>query len=771
MRVAFTHLILIFFCWPQLSSANNEPLIFGWFEVPPYYSNLNGEPIGFSVDLISRISELADFDFEYLLFDDIPTLFKAQINGDVHIQPGVASLPGLAETNLFSRPVAETNIRLFVRADRANNKDYSEPRNKRIGVAKPSAGSGDSELLQRNQLIDAPNDTVLLHQLLSGQIDGVVVPQERLMAAAYSIRLEQRIAPVGKAIRKFDRVVALHNSRSELMPRINAAIAEMEASGELADLQQKWFLTASPVQPEVLTVGIAHSPPNIIVSENGAVSGYSVEVFQALAERAGLAYEYQKLPSEAFLVTPENLTVDILPFVYTSSESQGRIDATLPIASIPVNAFVRADNTVTSLQELYGKKTAMNTSMKPLALQAGLNAKNIVLHDYNMDLATSLTTGEVDAIFGSKANISALFSLIEQEDDIRSLEEDALQVAVGIGLRRGLGAVRETLNAVIPGYLISDDYQALQKKWFAQPVYWTDLRIKQFIASIALLVFGLVAYSLWQRLQQRKIVFKNQQRELALEREHTEELDKLVKELKRSNRELDEFAYIASHDLKEPMRGIAINANFLTREGLPEKNQKRVDRMVELTTRMEKLISDLLFYSRLGRGGDALKTVDPRTVIEGIDKELTEWLVEKNSKIVVVSDLPLIKGQKPKIKTIFQNLIVNGLKFNDSEMGIVEIGFSEETTVYGDRQFNKFYVRDNGIGIAEKHRDKVFQIFQQLNSKMQYGPGTGAGLSFVRKIIEDSGGNITFISQPGRGTTFYFSLPLAETEHQERLQP
>ncbi|UWS79082.1 ATP-binding protein [Phaeobacter sp. G2] len=323
--------------------------------------------------------------------------------------------------------------------------------------------------------------------------------------------------------------------------------------------------------------------------------------------------------------------------------------------------------------------------------------------------------------------------------------------------------MRERLDAVIPGYLISDKYAALHQEYFGVPRFWTPTRIYTafgFGAAVALFLLALL-YVQRQRQRQKMLDFAHQQRELEREQAHTETLGKVITELERSNRELDEFAYIASHDLKEPLRGIAINASFLAREQLSEKGNERVERMLLLAKRMEQLVSDLLFFSRLGRGEKVMKDVDTSHIVEGIEKELKEWMTERQGEIQCSADLPWIYAERSKVKTVFQNLIVNALKYNDSDTKTVQVGFSPEATANEMILHDVFWVRDNGIGIEDKNRDKIFRIFQRLNREELYGAGTGAGLSFVRRIIEKYGGTITFESDPESGTTFYFSMPLA----------
>lgn len=243
------------------------------------------------------------------------------------------------------------------------------------------------------------------------------------------------------------------------------------------------------------------------------------------------------------------------------------------------------------------------------------------------------------------------------------------------------------------------------------------------------------------------------------EQAHAAALEQLVTELERSNRELDDFAYIASHDLKEPLRGIAINADLLNEENLTTKGKQRVKRLKSLSVRMEKLITDLLNYSKLGRGQRVFKDIDTRNLVDEIGGDLNEWMVEQNATIEIDGELPCVFAERSKVKTIFQNLIVNGFKYNRSPAKTIHIGFDINEGGNG-----AFYVRDNGIGIDPEHHERVFRIFSRLHGDDVFEPGSGAGLSFVRKIIEDYSQGISISSELGEGSTFWFSLPLSQVK-------
>jgi light-regulated signal transduction histidine kinase (bacteriophytochrome) len=233
-------------------------------------------------------------------------------------------------------------------------------------------------------------------------------------------------------------------------------------------------------------------------------------------------------------------------------------------------------------------------------------------------------------------------------------------------------------------------------------------------------------------------------------------------QLERSNQELDDFAYIASHDLKEPLRGLFNHASFLLedyQDKLDEDGVRRLKRLSQLSQRMERLVNDLLYFSRLGRAELAIQETDLNGVVDEIRLMMEAMLTERHARVIVPRSLPRIVCDKPRVTEVFRNLITNAVKYNDKAKRIVEIGFREAVNTCDGPEWNVFYVRDNGIGIAAEFYDEIFRIFKRLNNTPDgQEPGTGVGLTFVKKIVERHGGRIWLESAPGKGTTFYFNL-------------
>jgi PAS domain S-box-containing protein len=242
------------------------------------------------------------------------------------------------------------------------------------------------------------------------------------------------------------------------------------------------------------------------------------------------------------------------------------------------------------------------------------------------------------------------------------------------------------------------------------------------------------------------------------ERYRSEEaLSRQAAELARSNADLEQFAYVASHDLQEPLRMVASYTQLLARRyrgKLDEDADEFIGYVVDGVTRMQALINDLLAYSRVGTRGSGFDRVD---VVRLVDRLLIDLgpAIEEADAVVVRGPLPAVHGDPVQLGQLFLNLLSNAIKFRGAQAPRVEV------SAVRDGPMLRFSVSDNGIGIAPEFQDRIFVIFQRLHSRDEY-PGTGIGLAICKKIVERHGGTIWLDSRPGAGTTFHFTLPPAE---------
>ena len=247
-----------------------------------------------------------------------------------------------------------------------------------------------------------------------------------------------------------------------------------------------------------------------------------------------------------------------------------------------------------------------------------------------------------------------------------------------------------------------------------------------------------------------------------------EQVGQLNSDLSRSNAELDAFAHIASHDLKEPLRGLHNYATFLQEsysERIDADGQNKLATLVRLTQRMEDLIDSLLLFSRVGREDLRVQEADLNEVLAGVLDVLQPRLEQDHVQVRVPRPLPSVRVDRVRAGEVFNNLISNAVKYNDKPQRWIEIGFvspAERGTLdlppgLGDTGVI-WYVRDNGIGIRDRHHENIFRIFKRLHARDQYGGGTGAGLTIARKLVERHGGQLWVQSVLGEGSTFYFTL-------------
>lgn len=236
--------------------------------------------------------------------------------------------------------------------------------------------------------------------------------------------------------------------------------------------------------------------------------------------------------------------------------------------------------------------------------------------------------------------------------------------------------------------------------------------------------------------------------------ERSLEVEKAMADLGRSNKELEQFAYVASHDLQEPLRVIAGYLQLIERryrERLDADGEQFINYVVEAVYRMQQLIADLLEYSRVGTRGRPPAPADMEAILAQATQALQKS-IDESGAMVTHDPLPTVTGDWMQLAQLLQNLIANAIKFHGHERPEIHVSAAAE-----DSQW-RFSVRDNGIGIEPQYWAQIFLIFQRLHTRQKY-KGTGIGLAICKRIVERHGGRIWLDSEPGRGTTFYFTLP------------
>ncbi|MFC1595778.1 ATP-binding protein [Candidatus Margulisiibacteriota bacterium] len=249
-------------------------------------------------------------------------------------------------------------------------------------------------------------------------------------------------------------------------------------------------------------------------------------------------------------------------------------------------------------------------------------------------------------------------------------------------------------------------------------------------------------------------------------REGEEELRYTLQELKRSNAELEQFAYVASHDLQEPLRMISSYVQLLEKkhkDKFDDDTKTFINYAVEGAKRMQQLIKDLLEYSRVSTQGKEYKVVDCMEIMEHVVDNMKLAIKESKAEITYEA-LPLVKGDTHQLLQLFQNLVGNALKFKGEDAPKIKVSSRAQRTHW------LIAVSDNGLGIDPQMSERIFEVFQRLHSKDDY-PGTGIGLAICKKIVEHHGGSMWVEPNTDQGSVFYFTIAKNASEHREQMKP
>lgn len=324
------------------------------------------------------------------------------------------------------------------------------------------------------------------------------------------------------------------------------------------------------------------------------------------------------------------------------------------------------------------------------------------------------------------------------------------------------------------GKRIMDEYRVLAGEMIAAEKSLLDIRVRDlqnaqnalWVATALLTALGGAllgwVYNLTRKAiedEKRRVDLLNEMNSSLVaeidQRKRTEAaLQITTAKLTSSNADLQRFAYVASHDLQEPLRAVAGFVTLIASKHkgtLDEESEGWINHAVEGSTRMRSLINDLLAYARVESRGKPLEIIDTQKAFDQAKKDLSVLIAESNAELTS-SELPQLMGDEGQLTQVFQNLIGNAIKFKGYEKPTVHVSATKQ----GEEWL--FSVKDNGIGFEPEHVDRIFIIFQRLHGREEY-KGTGIGLALCKKIIERHGGRIWAESEKGKGSTFYFTIP------------
>ncbi len=457
--------------------------------------------------------------------------------------------------------------------------------------------------------------------------------------------------------------------------------------------------------------------------------------------------EYRNLPVEKQL-TPESLkkTVEIFVAAY-EDEKAGRVTPDRHY-DVELEAYRKdgstywTENRFQCIRDEHGKATGMLmqgrdiTDRKNAERARDESEKNYRLLAENTTDIVTIVDKDYNLVWLS-ASGEKLTGFSFEEQKKMPLEKKVAPESA----RRSAKLFKRLIQEEMAGTYPPDRHYDIQSELYRKDgsTIWTDTTLR-FIRNE----------------QGEAVAVLLQGRDITERKKAEDALQKTMAELKRSNEELQQFAYVASHDLQEPLRMVSSYVQLLEKrykDKLDPDAHDFIDYAVSGAKRMQNLINDLLSYSRVGTRGKPFLPIDCSEVLYAATSNL-EVAVREAGAVIDHGDLPQVIGDEGQLVQIFQNIIGNAVKFHGEEPPHISIN----SRLDGNEWI--FSVKDNGIGIDPQYFERIFLVFQRLNGA-EY-PGTGIGLSIARKIVQRHGGRMWLESQPGNGSTFYFSIPVRE---------
>lgn len=409
-----------------------------------------------------------------------------------------------------------------------------------------------------------------------------------------------------------------------------------------------------------------------------------------------------------------------------------------------------------------------------------LTGEDVYLDPYQRGLGeVRQSTAEVRKLTADNAEQQNSLNELEPviAERLRELRE-RIQVRRKAGLAAGAAAVREGAGRQFMGQIRSaiGGMRGKEERLLVQRAAELEasshatrivIVLGEFLGLVFLGIAGLAIHAEMRQRGRAEEEIRNLNAELERKvEERTAELAERAKDLERSNMELQQFAYVASHDLQEPLRTIASFTQLLAKryaDKLDDKAREFIGFAVDGSKRMQTLINDLLSFSRVGTQGKALASVRCDAVLDTVLRSLKR-AIEESGTVITRDPLPAVFADELQLGQLLQNLVANAIKFKGDRPPRVHVGAERNGRGW------KIFVRDNGIGIAPEHSERIFVIFQRLHTKTQYA-GTGIGLAICKKIAERHGGRIWVEAAPEGGSIFCFTIADGGASQQKEREP
>ncbi|THH34719.1 transporter substrate-binding domain-containing protein [Aliishimia ponticola] len=482
---------------------DREVVIAACPEIAPLCTeNSSGEYVGFTADLSRAIARIAGFDIEFRQ-GTAKDVLSAQRSGDIQLLAGISQLRSLEETSIVSNSVGKHRTRYYG-LERANLlQDDAAPEGLRITFFGGGSGNNFPDILAANTAIPVDSLNELVGLLISQQADLAIFTDASMNTALRTMRLDHRIVAIGPPLSEGDRVVFVHQSRAHLMDRINDAIDQLHASGELQEMRKTWLIDPLPPAPDELIVGVSNDPPYEVISDNG-FTGFAVEALRRVADRAGLQLRFREITPQERAEGPSSDGYDLLPQLGMTEDRTRRLDFTNPIKVTPVALYVRAADAelVQGLSDLAGRRLGVIESSPADLFASQQPGSNVARFADSAALLDALTEGGIDAALDRTSALDLAISDNDLDQSVIRVGDPLLTHSAAPALRVGLAEIRERLDAAMTGYVVSEEYRDLNREWFGERAFWTaERRQNVMMAGLVALILA-AGGALWFRSHQ-----------------------------------------------------------------------------------------------------------------------------------------------------------------------------------------------------------------------------------------------------------------------------
>ncbi|MEM8729053.1 MAG: transporter substrate-binding domain-containing protein [Pseudomonadota bacterium] len=476
---------------------------------PPFGPRQSNATVpSFSLDLARALGARIGFEIDVVDTLAAQEIVQARSDGRIQMIAGIARLPALENTHVFSDPVASEALRLAVLYENAKAIADAPKAGLRIGIVPPVIDAPVAAFLADNEAVPLSGADAALLELLVGRVDALLLPNSVITSLARQAQIDDRVTFIDPPIARLDRFVALHDSRADLLPAVNSAIAAMENDGRLQTLRDRHFIEVPPVPGEVV-VGVFDFKPYQFIDEDGAAGGFAIDVLRDLAGSLGLSLRFVAITRTEALRGPGPGRYDVLPHSAVTPARSAQMDFTAPILISTTSLFVRADRSglVGDLSDLEGRRLGVQPGSIGARLLESTQGIDVEVFPDRDEMLAALLAGRLDAVVYDAHAFEALARDRDAYEQIARVRPPLTALEAAPALRFGLGPLRAELNGALPSYMISERFAALNARYFGPEQFWTQARIWIAIAVMAfvglLTMCGAAVLVIWSRAQRR----------------------------------------------------------------------------------------------------------------------------------------------------------------------------------------------------------------------------------------------------------------------------